>query len=75
LRDDGDPDEDFLKKERSRRMKEALGRLTEEQREVLILSRYHGLKYEEIAEILKWRGGTDVLLKAFDGNIYIRKMQ
>lgn len=55
---DGDPDEDFLKKERSRRIKEALGLLTTEQREVLILSRYQGLKYEEIAEILKCRVGT-----------------
>jgi RNA polymerase sigma-70 factor (ECF subfamily) len=58
VRGDGDPDEDFLKKERSRRIKEALGRLTGEQREVLILSRYQGLKYEEIAEILRCRVGT-----------------
>ncbi len=55
---DGDPDGDFLKKENSRRMKEALGLLTEEQREVLILSRYQELKYEEIAEILKCRVST-----------------
>jgi RNA polymerase sigma-70 factor (ECF subfamily) len=55
---DEDPDEDLLKKERSWRIKEALGRLTGEQREVLILSRYQGLKYEEIAEILKCRVGT-----------------
>jgi RNA polymerase sigma factor (sigma-70 family) len=58
IRGDGDPDEDFLKKESSRRVKEALGRLTGEQREVLILSRYQGLKYEEIAEILKCRANT-----------------
>jgi RNA polymerase sigma-70 factor (ECF subfamily) len=58
VRSDGNPDEDFLKKERSLRIKEALGRLTGEQREVLILSRYQGLKYEEIAEILKCRVGT-----------------
>ena len=49
VRGDGDPDDDFLKKERSRRIKEALGLLTAEQREVLILSRYQGLKYEERA--------------------------
>jgi RNA polymerase sigma-70 factor (ECF subfamily) len=55
---DEDPDRDFFKKESSRRMKEALGLLTGEQREVLILSRYQGLKYEEIAEILKCRVGT-----------------
>jgi len=58
VRGDGNPDEDFLKKERSRRIKEALGRLTGEQREVLILSRYQGLKYEEISEILRCRVGT-----------------
>jgi RNA polymerase sigma-70 factor (ECF subfamily) len=55
---DGNPADDLLKKERSRRIKEALGLLTGEQREVLILSRYQGLKYEEIAEILKCRVGT-----------------
>jgi RNA polymerase sigma factor (sigma-70 family) len=53
-----DPEDDFLKKERSCLMKEALGRLTEAQREVLILSRYQGLTYEEIAKILKCRSGT-----------------
>ncbi len=58
VRSNEDPDEDFLKKERSRLIKEALERLTGEQREVLILSRYQGLKYEEIAEILKCRVGT-----------------
>jgi RNA polymerase sigma-70 factor (ECF subfamily) len=58
VRGGGDPDEDFLKKERSRRIKEALGLLTGDQREVLILSRYQGLKYEEIAEILRCRVGT-----------------
>jgi RNA polymerase sigma-70 factor (ECF subfamily) len=58
VRGDGNPADDLLKKERSRRIKEALGYLTAEQREVLILSRYQGLKYEEIAEILKCRVGT-----------------
>jgi RNA polymerase sigma-70 factor (ECF subfamily) len=57
-RADGGPDADLLKKENSRRMKEALARLTGEQREVLILSRYQGLKYEEIAGILNCRVGT-----------------
>ena len=58
IRSDGNPAEDFIKKERSLRVKEALARLTGEQREVLILSRYQGLKYEEIAEILKCRVNT-----------------
>ncbi len=58
VRDDCDPDEGFIKKEKARRVKEALACLTEAQREVLILSRYQGLKYEEIAKILKCRVGT-----------------
>lgn len=33
------------------RLEEALARLTPDQREVLVLSRYQGLKYEEIARI------------------------
>lgn len=58
VRGKDDPDNDMLRKERSRLVKEALGRLTGPQREVLILSRYQGLKYEEIAGILKCRVGT-----------------
>jgi len=58
VRGGDDPGEDFLKKENSRRIEEALGRLTSEQREVLILSRYQGLKYEEIAQVLDCRVGT-----------------
>lgn len=57
-RGDGDPEDDLLRKERSCLVKEALGRLTEAQREVLILSRYQGLTYEEIGKILKCRVGT-----------------
>jgi RNA polymerase sigma-70 factor (ECF subfamily) len=58
VRSDDDPGEDFLKKERSLRIKEALGRLTGEQREVLVLSRFQGLTYEEISHILECRVGT-----------------
>jgi RNA polymerase sigma factor (sigma-70 family) len=58
VRNDEDPGDDFLKKERSRRIKEALGLLTEEQREVLVLSRFQGLKYDEIAGILGCHVGT-----------------
>jgi RNA polymerase sigma factor (sigma-70 family) len=58
IRGDYDPDEAFLKKEKARRVKEALAYLTEAQREVLVLSRFRDLKYEEIAEILKCRVGT-----------------
>ncbi len=52
------PDENLLKNEKTRRVKEALACLTDAQREVLILSRYQDLKYEEIAGILKCRVGT-----------------
>jgi RNA polymerase sigma factor (sigma-70 family) len=55
---DDDPDGDLIRQERSRLVREALGRLPGLQREVLILSRYQGLKYEEIARILKCRVGT-----------------
>lgn len=37
--------------ELSERLGDALAELPHEQREVLVLSRYHGLRYEEIAEV------------------------
>ncbi len=39
-------------RERRRAVREALADLSEEQREVLILARYHGMPYAEIAETL-----------------------
>ena len=39
-------------------MRRALAQLPPERREVLILSRYQGLKYEEIATILRCEVGT-----------------
>lgn len=38
--------------ERRRAVREALARLSEEQREALVLARYHGMPYAEIAETL-----------------------
>ena len=38
--------------ERERRLKVALSRLSPESREILVLSRYQGLKYEQIGQIL-----------------------
>jgi RNA polymerase sigma-70 factor, ECF subfamily len=73
VRSDDDPGEDFLKKERSRRIKEALGCLTGEQREVLALSRFQGLKYDEIAEILRCRVGT-VKARAFRAMEKLRRV-
>lgn len=55
---ESNPEQDLLRKEKFGLIKEALGRLTEEQREVLIMSRYQDLPYREIARILKCREGT-----------------
>jgi len=40
------------------RLKQALLLLPEEKRELLLLSRFHGLKYEEIARVLQCEVGT-----------------
>jgi RNA polymerase sigma factor (sigma-70 family) len=42
----------LLKGERVQLIEKALRRLSKDQREILVLSRYEGLKYREIAEIL-----------------------
>jgi RNA polymerase sigma factor (sigma-70 family) len=39
-------------------LEEALRKLPEDKREVLVLSRYHGLRYEEIADIFKCEIGA-----------------
>jgi RNA polymerase sigma-70 factor, ECF subfamily len=39
-------------------LEEALQRLPEDKREVLVLSRYHGLRYEDIADIFKCEIGA-----------------
>ena len=39
-------------------LKEALQKLPEAQREVLVLSRFHNLRYEEIGRILRCETGT-----------------
>jgi RNA polymerase sigma-70 factor (ECF subfamily) len=52
------PDEVVLRKQDTAFLQEALNRLPEEKREVLVLSRFHNLRYEEIAQILKCEIGT-----------------
>ncbi|MBE7559641.1 sigma-70 family RNA polymerase sigma factor [bacterium] len=47
-----DPRDSLDQEKIGRIIEEAVGRLSEEQREVVILSKYHGLSYPEIAEIL-----------------------
>lgn len=52
------PDELLMHDEKSELMKRALGLLSKEKREVLVLSRYQELKYEEIGAILNCPVGT-----------------
>ncbi len=52
------PEELFASKQDVLFLEEALQRLPEEKREVLVLSRYHGLRYEDIADICKCEIGT-----------------
>ena len=56
--DDKNLDEDILKKEQHKILKNSIEQLSQEQRETLILSRFHELKYREIAEILNVSEGT-----------------
>jgi len=52
------PDEILTHKSEVHFLKEALNRLSPEKREVLLLSRFQGLKYEEIAQITNCKLGT-----------------
>jgi RNA polymerase sigma-70 factor, ECF subfamily len=52
------PEEIFANKQDVLFLEEALQRLPEDKREVLVLSRYHGLRYEDIAEIFKCEIGA-----------------
>lgn len=46
------------KKEKKELLEIALGRLDEDKREIIVLSRYEGLKYKEIADILDTTEGA-----------------
>ena len=52
------PEEALARKQDTLFLKEALDKLPEDKREVLVLSRYHNLRYEEIGQILKCEAGT-----------------
>jgi RNA polymerase sigma factor (sigma-70 family) len=52
------PEENFKKQQEACLVRRALARLSADKQEVLILSRYQGLKYEEIATILGCDVGT-----------------
>ena len=52
VRDDCDLDEKIIKDEEKNILNKALDQLSKEYKEVIVLSRFHDLKYKEIAEIL-----------------------
>jgi len=52
------PEELFTRKEERMLLEEALQNLSEEKREVLVLSRFHDLRYQDIAKIMKCEVGT-----------------
>jgi RNA polymerase sigma-70 factor (ECF subfamily) len=52
------PEELFTRKQDVEFLRAALHRLPEDKREVLVLSRFHGLRYEEIGRILECEAGT-----------------
>ena len=52
------PEEAFAQKQDRMFLGEALQNLSDEKREVLVLSRFHELRYQEIAEIMKCEVGT-----------------
>lgn len=47
------PEEQAVRSEREKLVREALSRLTEDQRTVILLSRYEGMNYREIAAIME----------------------
>ena len=55
---EADPAESFRRREDVRLLRRALARLSPEKREVLILSRFQDLKYEQIGEILACDAGA-----------------
>lgn len=52
------PEEAISRKQDMRLLREALDTLPDEKREVLVLSRFHNMRYEDIARILKCEMGT-----------------
>jgi RNA polymerase sigma factor (sigma-70 family) len=52
------PEELLTRKEDTMYLQEALEKLPEDKREILVLSRFHNLRYEDIALILKCEIGT-----------------
>lgn len=72
LKDGLSTDEQIEKEEQLRQLRNALHSLNEEKREVLILSRFHGFRYKEIAKILGSTEGA-VKLKVFRAMTELRE--
>ncbi len=52
------PEEVITRKQDVRFLQEALGKLPDDKREVLVLSRFHEMRYEDIARVLECEVGT-----------------
>ena len=52
------PEEAITRKQDVALLREALQKLPEDKREVLVLSRYHDMRYEDIARVLRCEVGT-----------------
>ncbi len=64
LEDDFDHDAHYIQKENLQMLDKALNKLGKDKREILILSKYQGLKYKEIGKILNCSEGN-VKIKVF----------
>jgi len=65
------PEEDVLAKELGKKIQEAIASLSEEHKLVFILTEYHGLSYQQVAEVVQCPVGTVASRK----NAAIRKLQ
>ena len=65
-------DEQIEREEQLRQLRMALQNLSEDKKEVLILSRYQGLKYSEIARILNTSEGA-IKIRVFRALADLRK--
>lgn len=53
-----EPEEQLILKQNKQKLKQALAQLSEEQRDLILLSKFDGLKYSEIAQIKKSSSNT-----------------
>ena len=67
------PDRQYQRFELNKILQEALNNLTDEQREVVIMKEYEGLKFKEIAEVLDL-GENTVKSRLYYGLTHLRKV-